>query len=178
MLFDPGSVGLTASCTRLELLVSVTCKPAPGAAAVRITVAAPSRNWPTVNWLFIEKLALETVACTEPEVYPAALAVMVDVPAPTGWNVVAPKEEPPLIATGEVVMVPTLVVPLVTIALTDLSAATASRIGPLSGSAAVYTFSVASVPAPSVVVKFVPNPNGVWMTKPDGASGIVAGTVP
>ena len=78
---------MTASFRRLGLLlVKITCRPWDGAAADRIKVFWFSRYWPTVAPFAIDKVAPWTVACTEFGPYPAALAIMVAVPVPTGWN--------------------------------------------------------------------------------------------
>ena len=90
-------------------------------------------------------MLLWTVAVTVAGVYPVALAVMLAEPTLSALNVVVPEEAPPPITTGEVPIVPTLGVPLVTVALTDWSPATASSTMPLLGNAAVNTFSVAAI---------------------------------
>src|ERR1700683_2632998 len=115
MVFDPASVGFTASCRRpIELWATlrVTCRPPLGAGELSKRTFWFSRCAPTVAPLLIPRVEAVTDACTEAGEYPVALAVMMEVPRPTGWNVVVPEEEPPPIVTGEVVMVPTLFVPL------------------------------------------------------------------
>src|SRR5579862_9222830 len=135
MVFDPASVGLTASSNlpmEAASTLSVTVTPPVGAAELRNTFPLASRCWPIVNKLAIDKEFIATVAVTVADVYPVALAVMLAEPTPTAWNDVDAEDDPPAITTGDVLMVPTLGVSLVTLALMDSSPATASTTKPLA----------------------------------------------
>jgi hypothetical protein len=115
-----------------------------------------------------------TVAVAEPEVYPVWLAVMVDIPGLAGTKLVVAEEAPPAITIGDVEMLPTLGVPLVTLALVTLTlmdwlAATGSRVGTPFTKAAVLTVIVAA-PVKGKLKLDVPPPPVT--TKPDGAMGI------
>jgi hypothetical protein len=91
-------------------------------------------------------LEVSTVACAEAPAYPVATAVMLAVPGPTDKKKVVPVADPLAIGTVAVVMVPTCVLRLVTVTLTDgRPPATACwTTPPVPLTIPVYTVSVAS----------------------------------
>src|ERR1035437_6729407 len=100
---DPAPAAVVESLSKGELLVRVTCKPPAGAATGRIRLTAPDwRNWPMVKpSATIRFPAPWTRMPTDPEPYPAGLAVIWAVPKPTAWNPVTAVSEPAPIVRSE-----------------------------------------------------------------------------
>src|SRR5713226_2833044 len=87
-----------------------------------------------------------------------------------GWNSVEPWEFPPVMTTGETVMVPALVLELTTGTLTVSPPRTncsADRFPPESS--ITETMVSWELAAPVVVMKFCPTPNGPLITNAEGA---------
>jgi len=100
-------------------------------------------------------------------------------PFAAGWNCVVAVADPVTIDTGETVIVPTAVFPLVTLTLTGFwgDTACAPRKLPPASSVPVVSLRVVAE-APGVVEKAVPAPNGPEISTPEGTSVIVPLAVP
>src|SRR5579863_9233272 len=120
---DPTSVLFTANFSWLGLLlVNVTAIPPGGACWPIITVVC---SWPLLPTVIPSKgrakAAVATVIVTAVScagvLNPGALADTVVLPDVAGWNDVVALKLPPVIITGELVIVPTLVLELTTFTL-------------------------------------------------------------